>query len=82
MKNFSELLDTKFYLQVDYNGQRRDVPLLRTFRFPADAEVSIDGIEVLPRFWHLSQDGFLVINEPFYQWLHKWHCELLPVLLQ
>jgi hypothetical protein len=70
MKNFSELLDTELYLEVQCNGQIEFVPLLSPLQFLANATVVIDGIEVLPKFWHLTDQGMLTIDQPFYQWYH------------
>lgn len=71
MKNFSDLLATKLELTVVVNGVARSAGLHDTFEFLADSEVSIDGIEVLPAFWHLSENGTLTIPEPFYRWYHR-----------
>lgn len=70
MKNFYELLATDMNLDVVVNGVSSTAGLHDRLVFMGNAEVSIDGIEVLPRYWHLVQDGQLVINEPFYCWYH------------
>jgi len=71
MKNFSDLLDTNLKLNVIVNGVERLANLHDTFTFLADNEVSIDGINVLPSYWHLSENGILTIDEPFYRWYHR-----------
>ena len=71
MKNFSDLLATEFKLQVVVNGNCTTAGLLEPLSFRADAVVTVDGIEVLPKFWHLTQDGMLTIDEPFYCWYHR-----------
>ena len=71
MKNFLELLDTELFLEVECNGVYSKVPLLQPMNFDSNDSVVIDGIEVLPKFWHLVRDGQLVINEPFYRWYHR-----------
>ena len=71
MKNFYELLDTELSLVVTVNGKSSTVGLHDHLVFAGDASVSIDGIEVLPKFWHLVQNGELVIDEPFYCWYHR-----------
>ena len=70
MKNFLELLDTELFLEVECNGVYSKVPLLQPMNFDSNDSVVIDGIEVLPKFWHLSTNGVLNIDRPFYQWLH------------
>lgn len=71
MKNFLELLATDLKLNVVVDGVQSTHGLHDSMEFLADRSVHIDDIEILPRFWHLSKDGILQINEPFYQWYHR-----------
>jgi len=71
MKNFSELLATELHLNVSVNGKLSTAGLLHTLEFNADSTVSVDDIEVLPKYRHLSVDGLLTISEPFYCWYHR-----------
>ena len=71
MKTFSDLLATNLKLSVVVDDQEFFVGLHERLKFYADKHVVIDGIEVLPKFWHLSQDGVLLIDEPFYCWYHR-----------
>lgn len=71
MKTFSDLLDTELWLEVVCNGNLVRLPLHDALEFSADSTVTIDGIEVLPKYRHLANDRVLAINEPFYQWLHR-----------
>ena len=71
MKNFSDLLATELTLNVVVNGHATTVGLMEPMTFRGDAVVTVDGIEVLPKFWHLSKDGVLEIDEPFYRWYHR-----------
>ena len=71
MKNFLELLATDQTLSVVVDGKLSTKDLLAPLKFYADQHVVIDGLEVLPKFWHLSRDGLLSIDEPFYCWYHR-----------
>jgi hypothetical protein len=71
MKNFLDLLDTKLHLDVVINGDCRCVRLHDELLFDANASVSIDGIEILPRYQHLAENSVLTIAEPFYCWYHR-----------
>lgn len=71
MKNFSELLDTKLALEITVNGQLIKAGLTDLLMFQLDDIVSIDGIEVLPKYRYLVTDNVLEFNEPFYCWLHR-----------
>lgn len=71
MKNFSELLDTKLELDITVNGFHYSADLLAPLSFAEDGFVEIDGIEILPRYRHLAENGMLSFNEPFYCWLHR-----------
>lgn len=70
MKTFLDLLGTKLQLNIDINGDQHCADLNQTLTFNAEDTVIIDGIEILPRFRHLANDGKLNIDQPFYQWLH------------
>ena len=71
MKTFLDLLATKLELSVVVNDREFSAGLNDPLKFNADQYVVIDGIEVLPKFWHLSKDGLLLIDEPFYCWYHR-----------
>jgi len=71
MKNFSELLATELELNVVVNGVATMANLHDNLIFNADDSVTIDNIEVLPKYWHLSTHGTLTISEPFYNWYHR-----------
>ena len=71
MKNFSELLATDFTLEITVNGQSITANLNDRLVFDNTDTVSVDGIEVLPKYQYLAVDGTLKINEPFYCWLHR-----------
>lgn len=71
MKNFSELLATDFSLGIIINGQPSTANLDDTLMFHATDTVSIDGIEILPKYSYLTNNGVLTISEPFYHWLHR-----------
>lgn len=71
MKNFSDLLATDLELSVVVDDREFSAGLHEPLKFYADQHVVVDGIEILPKFWHLSKDGVLLINEPFYCWYHQ-----------
>jgi hypothetical protein len=73
MKNFSDLLDTKLHLDVLVNNEVLDfeVDVHSILVFNAEDTVSVDGIDVLPKYKHLAENGVLVVAEPFYNWYHK-----------
>jgi hypothetical protein len=71
MKNFSELLATKFSLEITVNGQQTTADLNEKLVFRSNDTVSVDNIEVLPRYMYLAVDGILDLDEPFYCWLHR-----------
>jgi hypothetical protein len=71
MKNFSELLATKLELCVVVNGEKSSVGLLNPLTFDADSTVTIDEIEILPKYRYLACNGVLAIPEPFYRWYHR-----------
>ena len=70
MKNFSDLLDTDLWLTVCVNQQTHTVGLHSPLVFNAEDNVTVDGIEVLPKYQHLAVDNKLTIAMPFYQWYH------------
>jgi hypothetical protein len=71
MKNFSELLATKLELTVVVNGEQQSAGLHDCLTFGVDDIVTVDGIEILPRYRHLADLGVLSISEPFYCWYHR-----------
>lgn len=71
MNNFLDLLATDFKLEVIVNGQLRVCALDTALTFDSNDRVTVDNIEVLPKYQHLAQDNKLCITEPFYQWHHK-----------
>ena len=71
MKNFLELLDTKFTLEIIINDNVTTVDLDQHLTFNTNDHVTIDGIEILPHWRHLARDHKLTIQEPFYHWYHK-----------
>lgn len=71
MNNFLDLLATDFNLDVVVNGQSQVCGLDAVLTFDSSDRVTIDNIEVLPKYQYLAQDNKLCITEPFYQWHHK-----------
>lgn len=71
MKNFSDLLATNLYLEVSVDNNLSRAGLHDHLTFYGNANVKIDGIEILPKYWHLVDSGVLTINEPFYCWYHR-----------
>jgi hypothetical protein len=71
MKNFSDLLATDLKLHVVVNGNQYESELHTPLSFNANDLVTVDGIEVLPRYRCLTGDSTLQISIPFYQWYHK-----------
>lgn len=71
MKNFLNQLATNLYLKINVNGMPRYAGLQDCLSFNADENVFVDGIEILPKYRHLSVDNKLLINEPFYCWYHR-----------
>jgi len=71
MKNFSELLDIDFRLEVMVNGVINLHELADLLVFNNQDTVIIDGIEILPRYRHLAIDQLLTLDKPFYQWYHQ-----------
>ena len=71
MKNFSELLATDLKLNVVVNGQAVDASLHDPLIFDVHDTVTVDGVDVLPKYLHLATNGKFAINEPFYHWYHR-----------
>jgi hypothetical protein len=71
MKNFLDLLATELTLNVCVNGQSRAVGLHDCLTFDATDSVAVDDIEILPKYSYLSNEGKLVIDQPFYCWYHQ-----------
>ena len=70
MKNFLQLLATDLELTVTVDNNTYQTDLHKHLAFDADSTVSVDGIDVLPKYRYLAVDGKLTINEPFYCWYH------------
>ena len=71
MKNFSDLLATNLWLTVHINQKRYSAGLHSLLEFSVSDTVTIDGIEILPKYQYLAVDGKLTIPEPFYRWYHQ-----------
>ena len=71
MKNFSELLATNPQLTVTVNDTEMIIGLHDFLIFKGSDTVTIDGIEILPRYRYLADNDVLTINEPFYCWYHR-----------
>lgn len=71
MKNYLDQLATELYLRVVDNNQPKYVGLCDHLMFDSNATVSVDGIEILPKYHYLAVGGVLTINEPFYCWYHR-----------
>lgn len=71
MKNFLDLQAIDLMLEVVVNNNWYITGLRDPMKFQSTDTVTVDGVEILPKYKYLSQDGVLEINEPFYCWLHK-----------
>jgi len=71
MKNFLDLLDTNLHLDITINGEHQSARLHDLLTFNANDRVTVDSIEILPRYRHLADLGVLSIPEPFYRWYHR-----------
>jgi len=71
MKNFSDLLATELRLAVSINNTVYSVGWAMPLEFSANDSVTVDGIEILPKYQHLAVNGKLTITEPFYRWYHE-----------
>ena len=70
MKNFLDLLATEHHLDLVINGCKSVAGLHDHLTFSQDDTVTIDGIDVLPKYQYMAADGVLQINQPFYCWYH------------
>ena len=70
MKNFSDLLATEQHLDVVVNGTPGVAGLHDNLTFDQNDTVTVDGIDVLPRYRNISVNGVLHIDQPFYCWYH------------
>ena len=71
MKNFLELLATDLKLNVVVNGKAMTANLHDPLIFDADDTVTVDGVDILPKYVYLAINDTLAINEPFYRWYHR-----------
>lgn len=71
MKNFSELLATELHLDVTVNDNLLSYGLHDSLVFDAADTVTIDGLEILPKYKYLAENSVLTIHEPFYCWYHR-----------
>jgi hypothetical protein len=71
MKNFSDLLAIEYTLTVVVNGKEHTLPLYANLVFARSDKVTVDDIEILPKYQHLAHNDQLVISEPFYCWYHQ-----------
>jgi hypothetical protein len=70
MNNFSELLATDLCLNLVINGQKSTAGLHDELTFDHGDSVTVDGIEILPKYQHLVIGQTLKISQPFYCWYH------------
>ena len=71
MKNFLQLLDTELNLTVTVDNHTHQAGLHDHLQFDANSTVTVDHINVLPKYRYLAVDDKLTINEPFYCWYHQ-----------
>jgi glutaredoxin 2 len=71
MKNFSDLLATDQHLAVCVNNTVQSVGWSILMEFDANDCVTVDDVEILPKYRHLAVNGRLTIPEPFYRWYHR-----------
>ena len=71
MKNFSDLLATNAELAVLIDGVETKFNLFDTIVLDANKPAIVNGIEILPKYSYLAQDGVLTIPAPFYSWYHE-----------
>lgn len=71
MKNFLDLLDTNLWLTVCINQKSYSAGLHTKLEFNVADTVTVDGIEILPKYQYLAVDNKLTIPEPFYRWYHR-----------
>jgi len=71
MKNFLDLQATELCLDVVVNGQATKNYLYDHLTFDTDQIVTVDEIEILPKYTYLAINGKLHIDQPFYMWYHQ-----------
>lgn len=71
MKNYLDQLGTKLYLRICVDDKIHYAGLHDCLQFSANNTVSVDDIEILPKYHYLAVDGTLTIDEPFYCWYHR-----------
>jgi hypothetical protein len=71
MKTLSDLQATDPQLTVRVDDQTFIRGLHDLLVFDAENTVTIDGIEILPKYIYLINNGVLTIDEPFYCWYHR-----------
>lgn len=71
MKNFLDLLGTEQHLVIIVNNTVTTCGLHDLLIFDVNNVVTVDNIEILPRYQYLAVDGRLTIPEPFYRWYHR-----------
>ena len=71
MKNYLDQLDTELRLDVVVNGKKSSYKLHDHLSFASTDIVTVDGIDLLPRYNYLAVDNKLIISEPFYCWYHS-----------
>jgi hypothetical protein len=71
MKNFLDLLGTEQCLTVSINNTVTTHGLHDLLVFNVNDAVTVDNIEILPRYQYLAVGGKLTIPEPFYRWYHR-----------
>ena len=71
MKNYLDQLATELYLRITVNGRPRYVGLHECLAFEIDKQVTVDDIEILPKYKNHATNDVLSIDEPFYCWYHR-----------
>lgn len=71
MKNYLNQLAIDQYLEINVNHTVFFARLHEPLSFNINDQVTIDGIEILPRFVELAHNNQLIINESFYCWYHR-----------
>lgn len=71
MKNFLDLLATELRLDISVDNSTRSAGLHDHLIFDSSSTVTVDGIEILPKYNYMAVNGTLKISEPFYQWYHR-----------
>lgn len=76
MKNFSELLDTERWLDIEIKTSKGSVKLRWPLLVPLDLaghdveSVSVDGMSVLEFGYYQDSAWIIRHDRPFYQWRH------------